>query len=221
MTSPDRAAPHGRDETGKPLAPLGYKVDGTPRVSNRGARAGQRGQSNASSKKSTAPTASLSSLTDIQRKAMLCDLADGILIAPIAGLSQVPWIAQRIGRTQTDALAGDAFILAQYMPHIADGAILLSKTKPATLAWLDKLEQNAPYILLTQALLGLGKAVAENHMRPNPQLATAGRNLAAVKLAQMAEAVNAEADRISAEAMERAAYDRANHSEPTVQFAAA
>jgi hypothetical protein len=156
----------------------------------------------------------MSNLSDIERKGMICDLADGIIVAPLAGLSRLPFLAARIGKTQTDALAGDAFILSQYMPHIADGAILLSKTKPQTLAWLDKLEQNAPYILLTQALLGAAKAIAENHFRPDPRVAEAGRNLAATKVAQMAAAVNAEADRLQAEAMERAAYERATEQIP-------
>ena len=39
----DELAPHGRDETGKPLTPFGVKVDGTPKLSNRGRKAGASG----------------------------------------------------------------------------------------------------------------------------------------------------------------------------------
>jgi hypothetical protein len=216
----DPAAPHGRDNGGNPLAPYGYKVDGTPRLSNRGATAGGNKptggtapKSNRKAKASAIPGMT-SNLTDDERKGMLCELADMTLVSPLASASQVPVIATRIGAAQADALAGDAFILAQYMPHIADGLILLSKTKPKTLAWLDKLEGAAPMVVLTRALMGAGKAMADNHMNPNPNVAQAGRSLAALRIAQMADAVNAEADRIQqdaqAAAFERAAFERAN-----------
>lgn len=215
----DPAAPHGRDSAGNPLAPFGYKVDGTPRLSNRGATAGGNKptggaapKSRGKAKSSTIPGMT-SNLTDEERKGMLCELADMTVVSPLASASQVPVIASRIGPAQADALAGDAFILAQYMPHIADGLILLSKTKPATLAWLDKLEGAAPAVVLTRALMGVGKAIVDNHMNPNPNVAQAGRSLAALRIAQMAEAVNAEADRVTqdaqAAAFERAAFDRA------------
>jgi len=192
----DPAAPHGRDASGTPLAPYGLNVDGSVRKSNRGARAGQKGNRKPGTTASSAPSVSTSNLTDAERKGMLLELADSLLVTPLAGLSQAPFLAGRIGAVQTDALAGDAFILSQYAPGLADGVILLSKTKPKTLAWMDKLESNAPYILITKALLDTGKAFLENHMNPNPRLAQAGRSLAALKMAQMAEAVNAEAARI-------------------------
>jgi hypothetical protein len=232
MTQPDSQAPHGRDGNGVPLAPYGLNLDGTPRKSNRGARAGQKkGAGPATARKATTtPQAVMSNLSDSDRKGMLCELADMMVVTPLASASQIPFLAGRIGSRQADALAGDAFILAQYFPGIADGLILLSKTKPATLAWLDKAEANAPYLVLANALLQAGKAVAENHFNPNPRVAQAGRSLAAMKVAAMAEAVNAQAaamageqaDReMNAEMFERAAYDRATQNDPTVQFATA
>jgi hypothetical protein len=163
---------------------------------------------------------------------MLCDIADMTIVSPLATASQAAVLATRIGARQADALAGDAFILSQYMPHIADGLILLSKTKPATLAWLDRAEQNAPYLVLARAIMGAGKAILDNHLNPNPNVAAAGRSLAALRIAQMAEAVNAQAaamasemaeQELNAEVFERAAYERAvqNGSDPTVQFATA
>lgn len=221
MTQPDSGAPHGRDSNGIPLAPFGLNVDGSPRKSNRGARAGQRkGTGPVTSRKaSTAPQGVMSNLSDADRKGMLCELADMMIVTPLASASQVPFLSNRIGKRQTDALAGDAFILAQYFPGIADGLILLSKTKPATLAWLDKAEQNAPYLVLANAILNAGKALAENHFNPNPRVAMAGRSLAAMKVAQMAEAVNAQAAAYAANVepvteefttvdFERAAYER-------------
>jgi hypothetical protein len=223
MTTPiDPRAPHGRDNNGTPLAPYGHNIDGTPRKSNRGARAGQKG--NGGRRKSPAsagPVTVVSNLSDTDRKGMLTELADMFIVSPLASASQVPFIKSRIGSRQTDALAGDAFILAQYMPGIADGLILWSKTKPGTLAWLDKLEGAAPALVFTNALLAAGKAIADNHMNPNPSVANAGRALAALKIAQMANAVNEQAARINvaadeqvtreftAEDFERAGYENA------------
>lgn len=222
MTQPDlKNAPHGYDASGKALAPFGYNVDGSPRKSNRGARAGQKGNGNRSAGRKPSVTPSVSSLTDIERKGMLGDLADMFLVNPLASLSQLPFITARLGTRQADALAGDAFILSRYMPGIADGLIVYSKTKPAALAWLDKLQNNAASLILANALLSAGKAMAENHISPNPRVAMAGRALAAQKIAKMAEAVNAEAARLqgqpadeptsefSAEDFERAGYNRA------------
>jgi hypothetical protein len=227
MTQPDSSAPHGRDGNGTPLAPYGLNVDGSPRKSNRGARAGQRKSNGPASarKSSAAPTVAGSSLSDADRKGMLCELADMMLTSPLASASQVPFVVNRFGPKQSDALAGDAFILSQYFPGIADGLILLSKTKPHTLAWLDKLEENAPMVVLTNALLRAGKAIADNHINPNPRVAQAGRSLAALRMAQMAEAVNAQAAAMAPdftpEDFEKAAYDRTVQEDPTVLFAAA
>lgn len=230
MTQPDSQAPHGRDANGVPLAPYGLNLDGTPRKSNRGARAGQKkGSTSAARKSANTPTAVMSNLSDNDRKGMLCELADMFLVTPLASASQVPFISNRIGARQTDALAGDAFILSQYVPGIADGLILMSKAKPQYLAWLDKLEGNAAGLVLANALLQAGKAVAENHFNPNPRVAQAGRSLAAMKVAQMAEAVNAkaaamageQADReMNAEMFEKAAFERATENDPTLEFAA-
>jgi len=225
MTQPDAAAPHGRDSNGVPLTPYGINVDGSPRKSNRGARAGQKKGAGPAAKKTAAPQVGVSSLSDSDRKGMLCELADMMLVSPLASASQVPILASRLGARQTDALAGDAFILSQYMPSIADGLILLSKTKPHTLAWLDKLEENAPMVVLTNAILRAGKALADNHFNPNPRVAQAGRSLAALRMAQMAEAVNAQAAAMAPdftpEDFEKAAFDRAVQEDPTVQFATA
>lgn len=226
MTQPDSSAPHGRDSNGVPLAPFGLNVDGSPRKSNRGARAGQKKGTGPQAKNTAAPKVGVSSLSDSDRKGMLCELADMMIVSPLASASQIPVLATRLGK-HADALAGDAFILSQYFPGIADGLILLSKTKPHTLAWLDKLEENAPMVVLTNALLRAGKAIADNHFNPNPKVAQAGRSLAALRMAQMAEAVNAQAAAMATdftpEDFERAAYDNAvkNGNDPTVQFAAA
>jgi hypothetical protein len=124
---------------------------------------------------------------------MLTELADMMIVMPLASASQIPFIAAKFGAKQTDALAGDALIISHFMPSIADGLILLSKTKPQTLAWLDKAEQNAPYLVLANAVIQAGKALVENHFNPNENLAIAGRSLAAMKMAKVAEAVKEQA----------------------------
>jgi hypothetical protein len=189
--STDPAAPHGRDANGVPLAPYGLNVDGSPRKSNRGAR--RKGTSSPTSRKSSAPTMATSNLTDDERKQMLCELGDMFFVNPLASLSQIPAVARKIGDRQAGAIAGDAFIISQFMPGLADGAILMAKAKPATLAWLDKIEQNAPYALLISVGLQMVKAVADNHINPNPRVAQAGRALAAMRIQAMADAVNAQA----------------------------
>lgn len=199
MTSPTPDAPHGYEEDGiTPKAPYGLNVDGTPRKSNRGARPGQRGNGG----RATAPTGSRkvaaaisgkTNLTNAKRKEMLCGLADMALVTPLASISVAPFLKSKIGEAQTNALAADAVIVKRFMPEIADGLIVLSETKPGALAWLDSVEDKAPYLLLLQAGLGIAKAVIENHRAPNPELAAAGRTLVRMDMARMADQINAEA----------------------------
>lgn len=218
LKKPD-PAPHGRDEAGIPLAPHGYNTDGTPRKSNRGRRA-------TPSAAKPAATSVRSNLTDAKRKSLLVDLVDTLLATPLAAMSQAPAAVAKLGR-HADALAGDAFIISHFAGPVADGLIVLSKTKPAALSWLDKTEENAPYLLLAQAGFQMAKALVENHMRPDPQLAKAGRNMVQIRMAQMAAVVNAEADRLARQAPAPAPDpvpadpDPAGYHDPTVQFAAA
>lgn len=214
MTDP--AAPHGRDDNGTPLTPYGLKTDGTPRLSRRGAVAGAKGNTapGRPSRRRTGPgpSATVSSLTDVQRKGMLIDLAD-MFLSPLATAAEAPFIRKRIGDRQTSAVLGDVFIVNQFLPGFADGLIFMSKTKPATLAWMDKAEENAPMLILASVGLQAVKALIENHIRPNPSFAQAGKAMAAAKLQQIADAVNAAAGQAVPDEptidFERAAYDRA------------
>jgi hypothetical protein len=201
-------APHGRDETGAPLAPYGLNIDGTPRKSN-------RGRQRTPGVRTSTPTVR-TNLKDSERKSMLVDLVDMFFTTPLAGVSKAPRLINRIGRRHADALAGDAFILAQSTPALADAAILLAKTRPGLLSWMDKAEENAPYLLLAKVGSDMVKAFIQNHLNPNPALADAGRNLAMLRMAQMAEAVNAEADRIA----RAAAAAEQLQAETTTEFAA-
>lgn len=188
----DEAAPHGRDESGKPLAPYGYLRDGkTPRKGNRGARPGQRGNGNRA--RTRRPGVKASSPTDAQRKEQLLAIGDMTIIAPLAAASFSPFIANRFGQKQTDALAGDAVILTQFMPQLADGLIVLAQSKPGALAWLDQVEDKAPYLLLANVGIQVAKALVSNHMDPNPRLAKAGRLQAAMRAEQLAAYIEAQA----------------------------
>lgn len=193
----DPKAPHGRDDQGVPLAPYGLNLDGTPRKSNRG-RSRPAGPGKPAAKPSMTSTAS--NLTDVQRKGMLHELAMTMLVSPLATLSRVPLVKRYLGEKQADGLAGDAFILAQVAPGVIDGVILLSKTKPGMLAWMDKMEENAPYVVLASAVLQGVKAIAANHLNPSPHLADAGRNLAMMHMEAMAAAVNEQASQMRARA---------------------
>lgn len=190
-TDPD--APHGRDENGKPLAPYGLKTDGTPRLSRRGAQAGAKGNTPRPATASSRPTARVTSLTDVQRKGMLCDLADSFFVAPLASASQAPPVVAKIGPKKADGMAGAAFIISQYAPMAADALIVLSKSKPGALAWLDRAEENAPWLMLAQVGVQATKALAQNFANPNPQFAAAGRAYAHAHLTAVADAINQQA----------------------------
>jgi hypothetical protein len=187
---PGPEAPHGRDENGTPLAPYGLKVDGTPRLSTRGATAGGFGNKAGS----TTARAKLGSLTDQQRKGMLCDLGDSFVVTPLATASSAPAVVSRIGGQKADALAGTAFIISQYAPHLADAMIVLSKTKPGALAWMDKAEQHAPYLMLMQVGVQMTKALVTNFINPDREYATAGRQYANMRLKAMANEINRQAN---------------------------
>lgn len=186
-------APHGYEEDGVTAkAPYGWNVDGTPRKSNRGARAGQRGNGNARATKR--PGVSATSMTDKKRKEMLVGLAEMFVVTPLAGFSASPMLSKRLGPQHTDALAGDAVIVSHFMPSIADGLIILSASKPETLRWLDSVEDKAPFLMLAQVGVQVVKALVSNHANPNPQLAAAGRTMVAMRVQEMADEINREAE---------------------------
>lgn len=189
----DNAAPHGYEEDGvTPKTPFGLNLDGTPRKSNRGARPGQRG--NGGSRNKTSRPKTTINLSDNQKKEQLLSLVDMFFVTPLASLSQSAVMIKRIGPVQADALAGDAVIVNHYAPPAIDATIILAQTKPGILAWMDKVADNAPYLMLAQVGAGLAKALVENHMRPNPQLAVAGRTMVQMRLQEMAEAIQREAE---------------------------
>jgi len=191
MAERDPEAPHGRDENGEPLAPYGYKVDGKPRLSRRGAAPGQRGNGN--SRGGGARKTATSKNTDAKRKEMLLALTDMVVVTPLAGMSASPLLEKRLGKKQTDAFAGDAVIVSHFAPSLADSLIVLSQTKPGALAWLDSVEEKAPYLMLAQVGIQMTKAFIGNHMNPDPRLAESGRTLVRMKAAQMAQAIEDEA----------------------------
>jgi hypothetical protein len=192
------AAPHGRDDAGVPLAPYGYLKDGiTPRKSNRGARPGERRGGKAGTRPRSRPRGArvaTSSKNDKERREALVALTDMLIVTPLAGLSASPQLAARVGPRQAMALAGDAVIVSTYAPHVADGLIVLSQTKPGALAWLDTVEEKAPYLMLVNVGLQMTKAFVENHLNPNPALADAGRLTLKMRAEEMAQAVRREAE---------------------------
>lgn len=183
----DENAPHGYDDQGKPLAPFGYKVDGTPRKSRRGAAPGQKGNT---SKPSTAKKGNAlpSSPTDIQRKAMFCDLSANLIETPLIALSVAPPVISKMGSKQADALAGDAYLLHQFAPHIFDGLNLYAQTRPKALSWMDKAAENAPLLHLALVGVQFTKALVSNHMAPDARMANAGRLMMQMHMAEMAQA---------------------------------
>lgn len=186
------AAPWGYEEDGStPKAPLGYKSDGKPRISNRGRKAGGGTGVAAPRRKTASKTRQGSS--DSDRKKMLVDMVNMWVATPLAGASASPVLVKRIGEKQTDALAGDAVIISHYAEPLADGLITLSHSKPGVLAWLDTVEEKAPWMMLAMVGVQMSKAFVENHLNPNPDLAAAGRLQAAVRTQKMIAEIEAEA----------------------------
>jgi hypothetical protein len=116
------------------------------------------------------------------------------VVSPLVGLSVSPPIKKWIGQAQADALGGDAVITTHFLPSVADGLILLSQTKPKVLSWLDGVEDKAPYLVLMSTGIQLAKMIAENHMRPNPELNASGRTMMAIRAQQMAAEIHAQAE---------------------------
>lgn len=139
-------------------------------------------------------TSSAKKTTAAGRKQMLCELSSMLLETPLVAASGVPQVRKKIGGKQADALAGDAFIIAQFMPQFADGLIFYSQANPKALAWLDRIETSGPALVMAAAGLQVVKALAENHMNPNPEIAAAGRNMVAMRMVAMARAVNDQAE---------------------------
>lgn len=192
--SDDPRAPFGFEDDGTTvLAPYGLKVNGEPRLSNRGAKPGGNRPKGRGNRAPRSPSSGALNRTDRQRRDSLIGLADMLLITPLSGLSASPQVAARVGKKHADAFAGDAVILQQEIEPLADGLIELSQTKPGLLSWLDNVEQNAPWIPLAMVGLRMTKAFVENHTNPNPDLVVAGRLMARTKQAQMIAMIHEQA----------------------------
>jgi hypothetical protein len=70
---------------------------------------------------------------------------------------------------------------------------VLDQSKPGLLKWLDQVEDKAPYLLLANLGIQIGRAIVSNHMDPNPRLAKAGRLQAAMRAEQFAMYIEAQA----------------------------
>lgn len=180
-------APHGYEADGvTPKAPYGLRKDGVPRKSNRGARPGQFGGTTA------APRASK---TDRKRVESLVMLAEMLVCTPLALASSNPIVKRYLGEKHTDALGGDALILSQAAPLLAEGAVEYATDHPGFLSWMDGVEEKASSLKLLYGLTQLTKAVVSNHISPDPQVAEAGRHLAKLRSIKQAQAVKEEAAR--------------------------
>jgi hypothetical protein len=187
----DSAAPHGRDpESGEPLAPYGFKTDGTPRLSNRGARA-----KNVPKGPAAVSGNSAGAKKRREQRDGLVALADALLSPAMAAASN-PGVAQRVGERRAAGIAGSLLIVEGFVPAYADWIVALSTTRPGMLTWMDRMEDRAPYFQGAIITAQLVKAVASNMSSPDPRLAEAARLKARIRAAQMADAVEAEARRM-------------------------
>lgn len=188
--APDADAPHGRADDGTPLAPFGLKADGTPRLSNRGRQTKKTPQGPSATKGSSAAAKKARD----QRDGLL-QLADAVLSPAMAGTTS-PGFREKVGRRRADGIAGSLVIVDGFLPAYADWVVQLSQTKPGMLAWMDRLEDNAPYLQGAIITAQLVKALAGNLTNPDPRLAEAARLKASIRNAQMADAIEQEAARM-------------------------
>jgi hypothetical protein len=187
------AAPHGRDAAGTPLAPYGLKVDGHPRTSRRGAQPGQRGNGGSTARKGVAgPPKITNNATDAQRRSMLIDLVDNVVVVPLVVAGEAPFVTKRLGR-HAENLPGHAVLIHSVMPSIADGLVLMSHSNPGMLSWLEGTMKKAPWLIVGQTFMVLTKAVIQHAMTPDPALNAAGRTLLRINTARMAEMIEQEA----------------------------
>jgi hypothetical protein len=167
-------APWGyEDDDITPRAPLGYKADGTPRISNRGRKTGPgtpRARTNNSGKKRRSSSADQAS--------MLATIIDMMVVVPLAGASKSELVTKRIGPKHTAALAGDAAIINHYRDPLINGVMILAQAKPGVLAWMDTMEEKAPWLILAKVGADIATAIVKNHMSPDEQLAERGMETA-------------------------------------------
>jgi hypothetical protein len=184
----DPKAPHGYADDGvTPLAPYGFKTDGTPKLSNRGRTAKKPPPGPAATKGNSAAARRAQS----QRDGLL-QLADA-LVSPAMAATSSEAFAQKVGRRRADGIAGSLVIVDGFLPSYADWIVQLSSTKPGMLAWMDRLEEGAPYLQGAVITAQLVKALAGNMANPDPRLAEAARLKAQMRNAQMADAIEEEA----------------------------
>lgn len=184
----DLEAPHGRDEQGVPLAPYGHRADGRPKMS-------ARGRPKAPAKK-PAPNVRSGSRkrTRTETKHQLVELV-GMLTTSVAAAAESPSLRKRLGDKGDEramAMSGAAVIIDAHAEPGADALIQLAQVKPGVLAWMDQVEDKAPYLALMKVGLSLTKSLVQNFMRPDPALAEAGRKMVAVRAARMAAAIEQE-----------------------------
>jgi hypothetical protein len=160
-------------------------------LSNRG-RAPGAASGKPAAPKPKAATAAAPSKTAQKQKAALMGLAD-MVGPPVVALAQRDWFLKRFGEKNSMGLAGNAVIFQSFAPHLADGAIQWSQSRPGILAWLDTVEDNAPAFTFIVAAAQMTKAMVSNMLAPDPRLAQAGVTMARIRAAQMAAEIEAQA----------------------------
>jgi len=170
----DIDAPWGRDDEGNPHAPLGFKADGRPKISNRGRKAG--GSTPSAPRART--TGGRSKTSNAERAGMLATMIDMFAVLPLAGASKSDGVAKRIGPKHAEALAGDAAIISHYRDPLVNGVMILAQSKPGVLAWMDSMEEKAPWLILAKVGIEMGNAIVRNHLTPDERLAEQGMETA-------------------------------------------
>lgn len=116
-----------------------------------------------------------------------------MLTTPLAAAADSPLIRKKLGERQALALAGDAVIIDAHAEPMVDAVMVLAQSKPGVLAWMDKAEDVAPYLMLAQVGASMVKALVQNHLSPDQRLADAGRTMVQVRAHRYAAEVERQA----------------------------
>jgi hypothetical protein len=152
----DDDAPHGRDEAGEPLAPFGYRDDGSVRKTSAGrpskhakarTAAAPPGQAPRSSRSSRKPAAAPAEPVDYAKT--LGELHDALWMG-LSGLSMVGSKLPVIGpKLSTDVLAAEAYIWRQNRDRIVKAGQITAEHNTAAAAQLARLATgNATWVLM-------------------------------------------------------------------------
>jgi hypothetical protein len=187
----NKMAPFGLDDSGYPYAPYGLKRDGNPRLTAGGRPAADTVPAAAAA---AGEPPKLKPLDEVGKKrvAALVDGADMLAVGAVA-LAQWEPAIKRVGERHAMGIAGNAVILQQFAPGLAEGVVRWAETKPGMLGWLDGMQENTPALMLALTAGQMVKAMVQQQLSPDIRLARAGVLMGRIRAVQLAQQIEDQA----------------------------